>query len=230
MEPARPAVLNRASRAPRGFSIVEMMVVLAIITIITTIALIGQSQFDRSFILTDTAYTVAYSIRTAQALGLSSQKFGSATNTGYGVQFSAADSYTSFADVSPASPGSSQSGICPGHAAAAGTVEARPGNCVYDSSSERVQTYSFRRGYRIARFCGTSAGGSVYCSGSEIDSLNILFQRPSTESVITGVRGSVLYQFASATIRIASPDGQASKCIKVSKVGQVAVADGSTCT
>ena len=55
----------------RGFSLIEMMVVLVIIALITTIALFGQQDFNRSLLLTDTAYTIALTAR--EALGMAGE-------------------------------------------------------------------------------------------------------------------------------------------------------------
>ena len=69
-------VLNRtrpAHAALAGFTLVEMIVVLAIIGIISGVVITGQSAYNQSLLLTDTTYTVAYSIRQAQSLGLSSR-------------------------------------------------------------------------------------------------------------------------------------------------------------
>lgn len=212
--------------SPRGFTLVEMLVVLAIITLITVVAVTGQSDFNRSLILTDTAYTVAFSLREAQTLGLSSRVFNAVQDAGYGIRFarSTPTSYMLFSDQIPASPGSTQSGICPGHTFSTGP-DARPGNCVYDNATELVRTYSFNQGFTVRSFCGTTAAGSQYCTtdSTPLDAIDIVYMRPSTDSVITGVRGSTLYQMTSAVIRVASPDGAAERCIQVSKVGQVAV-------
>lgn len=204
----------------------EMLVVLAIITLLTVITISGQSQFNRSLVLTDTTYTVAFSLREAQTLGLSSRVFNAVQDAGYGIRFSRSTptSYSLFSDQSPASPGSTQGGICPGHTFTSGP-DARPGNCIYDNASELVRTYTFNQGFSISRFCGTTASGTEYCSSDStpLDHLDVVYMRPSTDSVITGIRGSSLYQFTSALIRVASPDGGAERCVQVSKVGQVAV-------
>lgn len=209
----------------RGFTLVEMIVVLAIIVIITMIALLGQSSFNRSLVLTDTAYTVAFSIREAQSYGLSSRLFGATQNAGYGVHFAtgAPTSYSIFADVSPAAPGdTSNPSICPGHPNITGP-EAKPGNCIQDTPSEVMRSYSLNNGFRISGFCGTqTTGGVVRCQGY-LDALDIVYLRPNTQSVITGVRSGTRISLSDATIRIASPDGTAERCVLVSKVGQVSV-------
>jgi len=203
-----------------------MLVVLAIIVIVTGIAINGQSSFNKTVILTDTAYTLAFSIREAQSLGLSSRLFNGIQNAAYGVHFSNATTitnYTLFADTNPASPGSSQGGVCPGHTVSSGP-EAKPGNCTYDVPTEAVRTSTFNRGFKISKFCGfDTALNATRCSGTNLDSLDIVYLRPNTQSIITGKRSGAPMALENATIYVASPDGGTERCVSVSKVGQVSV-------
>lgn len=204
-----------------------MLVVLAIITIITTVTLSGQNTFNRSILLTDTAYTLALSMREMQTLGLSSRAFGGVQNAGYGVNFAASTNtgYTLFADTNRASP-APLAANCP--AGTVGALDAKPGNCVYTAGDGIVQSYAFSRGFTIRRFCGTVAGSTTrYCSddsSSPLTSLDVVFIRSNTtDAVLTGQRsGSVA--LSKAEIYIASPDGQATRAICVSQVGQISVA------
>jgi hypothetical protein len=202
-----------------------MVVVLAIISIITTVALLGQSSFNRSLILTDTAYTVAFSIREAQSLGISSRIAGGTQNAGYGVHFTngAMASYKLFADTLPGASGNIQDiGECPGHTVGSGP-EAKPGNCIHTDESETVRTYSLNNGFTIKSFCGTAASnGATLCNGY-FDALDIMYLRPNTQSIITGVRNGARTPLSGATVRVQSPDGASERCVVVSKVGQVSV-------
>lgn len=224
MEPAPVHSLTSPSML-RGFTIMEMVVVLAIITVISSIALLGQSTFNRSMILTNTAYTVAFSVREAQFLGISSRVFNGVQNAGYGIRFlnDSAHSYALFADTHPAAAGNVQSAeLCPGHAVGSGP-EAKPGDCIQTQASEIVRTYNLNNGFFIKQFCGTeTSGGTLRCSGY-LSALNIVYLRPNTQSIITGVRQGNRISLSDATIRIASPDGFTERCIYVSKAGQVTV-------
>lgn len=212
-------------REHRGFTLVEMLVVLAIITIITVITLAGQSTFNRSLLLTDTAYTLALSLREMQTLGLSSRVFASVQNAGYGGSFSAnpGTSYLLFADTNRSSPGIIAN--CP--AGVVGALDAKPGNCVYTSSDGLVQRYDFSRGFYISRICGTTPGtsGTRYCSDtSSLTSIDVVFVRSNTtDAVLTGQRGGS-EAYAKAEIYVSSPDGEASRAICISQVGQISVA------
>lgn len=237
MEPAqhRPILVQPA----RGFTLIEMLVVLAIIVVLTAVAILGQGQFNRSILLTDTAYTVALSIRQAQTFGFSSRVFSSVTNTGYGVHFGAgtSDQYQIFADLYPVSPGSVLGGLCPGHTALAGAPNAKPGDCVYASGVGQdgvLQTFRFDRGFTVGYVCGhvssnPATSKCIYNDGrtSDFTSIDISFLRPNTQSVVIGTDANNNYTALSdACIHIAAPNGpNTNGNIFVSYVGEVAVVD-----
>lgn len=210
--------------AQRGFTLVEMMVVLAIIVIVTVIALLGQSSFNRSLVLTETAYTIAFSIRQAQFLGISGRTTAGTSDAGYGIYFENGQTgnYRLFADTSPTRTNNIQnSGVCPGRSVATGQ-EAKPGDCIRNNQNEDVTTYTLNNGFKIAKFCGINSNGTEVCSG-DITSLNISYLRPNTQSIIVGTRGGLRYLYSGARIHVTSPDGVAERCITVSKAGHVAV-------
>ncbi len=212
----------------RGFTLVEMMVVIAIIGFVTVVAITGQNDFNKSLTLTDTAYTVALSVRQAQTYGLSSRVFSGATNAGYGTRFDAAtpNTYLLFSDISkvnyPAVPT-----YCP--MGTAGQPDAKPGNCRYDASgSEMVQNYTFSRGFTITQLCGRDTGGGRRCSDdtqtAPLTSIDILFVRPNTTSVVTGTTAGGSLQLRDAMLKLSAPNNAAARYICVSQAGQVSVA------
>lgn len=209
---------------PRGFTLVEMLVVLAIIIIVTSVALLGQNTFNRSLLLTDTAYTIALSIREAQSLGLSSRKFAGEQNAGYGVHFEQGlSTYRIFVDTSDNATGPTG---CP--RGDLGTPEEKPGNCIYESADGTLESFTLRRGFTISNICvkTTSLGsqGNLHCAkgGGALSALDIVFMRPNTDSIIVGTRGSP-NTYESAFIEIKDPTSAAVRCVTVSKTGQVAV-------
>lgn len=206
-----------------------MIVVLAIILILTTVTLLGQSNFNQSLLLTDTAYTVAFSGRQAQSFGLSSRRFGTSQNAGYGLNFNRATpgSYTLFADTSNTLAAPS---ACP--LGEVGTPERKPGNCRYDTAGTVdgvVQTFTFTNNFRVSRFCAKS-GATRHCStdSTPLTSLDIVFIRPNTASTITGLRsnGSVA-TYSCAEVTIANTQGSATRVVRVSQLGEIAV--GQSC-
>ncbi|MEJ0053930.1 MAG: prepilin-type N-terminal cleavage/methylation domain-containing protein [bacterium] len=216
----------------RGFTLIEMLAVLAIIVIITAIAFTGQSIFNRTLTLANTAYNVALSIRQAENYGIASRTFGSVRNAGYGVRFEAAvkNAYYFYADVNPV-PGISGNCHCADTNCAA-LPDAKPGNCVYDASygtpvrSELVSQYTFGSGISVKDFCGTAAsGGATHCAAAapnDLRALDIVFVRPNTQVTLTATQNNgTRLPLSQATVYLGAGTGQ--RCVTVSAIGQVSV-------
>jgi prepilin-type N-terminal cleavage/methylation domain-containing protein len=210
-----------------GFTLIEMLVCLAILAVITAVAVTGQSTFNQSLLLNDTSYTVALSAREAQSLGLSSRKFQGVQNGGYGVDFTQGTPstmfYTIFADIQSIA---TEPAWCP--ATATSTPEAKAGNCIYDGVGETFQRYDMTRGFYISDFCGLASGGLQCASTGTIKSLDVLYLRPNTTAIITGITPSgaeLQYSCAQATVH--SPTGSNTQTIMMNQLGEVAV--GQTC-
>ncbi len=244
-------ILKRWVRRPvlHAFTLIELLVVVSIIIVITAIVLTGSSSFNRSIILTDTAYTVALSLREAQSFGLSSRTFNNRqtnvtyANTGYGVHFDRATpgSYLFFADVNPGTGlYFDNSGQCPGHTISdPNNPESRPGNCFFDGPTntkadpEVVQQFTFSRGFTIVNFCGYSGSGSACSNTGALQAMDITFTRPNTNAVIIGILGNEfsanpsVASYTSACIQVQPQDNSASEYIRVTQLGQISI--GATC-
>lgn len=198
----------RAFKKRQGFSLVELMVAVLIITLVTSIVLVGQSGFGGSILLTNLAYDMALSIREAQNYGLSvkeSKLGGSGFDIGYGIHF-----------VKAASPTDQKSYIL---FADRGIGVSK--NNRFDSGEE-VKTYQLYRSNFISQFCVKSASGLLSCSDDpSIGSVDLVFNRAESEATIMSDIGG---PYASATITIASPDGQ-TRVIEVTLAGQISVSN-----
>lgn len=219
----------------RAFTLVELLVTVAIITIVMSVILASQSSFNRSILLTDTAYTVALSVRQAQSLGISGKIFAANNNTGYGIHIdtsaSPITSYIQFADILPVIGGAVNTLVCPGHTIVdPSNPESRPGNCLYDSAGEIVNKYTFSQGYTIGSFCGYIGASTSYCSNGgaiQLSKLDITFERPNVQTVMVGtsVGGVLEGDFDTACIQVKAPaaSGIGSRYIEISKFGQILV-------
>lgn len=209
-----------------------MLVVLSIIAIVTTIALTGQSTFNRSILLTDTAYSVALSLREMQSLGLSSRRYAGVQDAGYGAYFSALPqtSYLLYADVTDADPANVASfSTCQvGASLPTGHPEKKPGDCIYTAGSDAtIQTYRLGRGVTVSRMCGRE-GGVMRCStdsSSPLTALTITFTRSSTDTAFLAQKqGQVGWvALSDAHIYLKSPDGPEERAICLTSVGQISV-------
>lgn len=209
----------------RGFTLIELMVVLAIIVVVTTIAITGQGSFNRSIILSNAAYDLALSFRSAEVYGLGSRATGSAANTGYGLHFDRGTP-TTFLMFADSSPGPSTTSCHP--AVDINAPDAKPGDCAYQSSGDILtNTYRLGNGITISKFCGYSSGAWT-CSDGTVSTLDVTFTRPNTNPTIT-VNGSYSAAFpvTQACITLSSPQG-ATKFVTVSQTGRIS-ADAAAC-
>lgn len=222
-------------RLLRAFTLLELIVSVSIIGVILAVALLGQTNFNRTLILTDTAYTVALSIRQMQSYGLSSVYFNTYNNAGFGVHFNratASKTYYEFADINKTAAAPS---YCPSNQGLSNTPEQKPGNCLYDGTSELVPggTFSLTKNYSISDICGIPLGTATpVCSSQNSNTgiIDIVYIRPNMQSVMTGIFNGSSKQLSTACIKILAPDHVKYRWVKVSFLGQVTVTSDATCT
>jgi prepilin-type N-terminal cleavage/methylation domain-containing protein len=209
----------------RGFTLVEMMVVIAIFTIITTIALFDQARLNSNTMITNMAYEMALAIREAQVYGISVQADSSASGQGAGVfsgNFGVHFDISSPKEVIVYSNASDVSGTQP----------------IYVAGKERVR-YVFEnyRGNYISDICvhpdlESVPGGVVPCktgSTESVDTVNLVFKRPvPTPSLFASVVDAINDRSGQrAYIVISSPDRKSCRVVVVEPTGQVRIVDES---
>lgn len=143
----------------RGFTLVELLVVMGILVIVSTLMLSNNSRFGGVVFLENLAYDVALSLRKAQVYGIAVRRFGSDEfNVAYGIRFSMSDAstYVLFADAN--------------------------NNGVFNlDESESLETSEMQQGYHLKDICVTPLSGTEDCS---IDTLDITFKRPEPDAYI----------------------------------------------
>ncbi len=191
-----------SARAPRkrlsaGFTLIEMLVVVAIIVIVTSLALAKNSQFNNTILLSDTAYDISFSIRQAQVYGLSVREFtgsgiSSTFSVGYGVYFSAntPSQYTLFVDIDR--------------------------DHLYQNPPDAIeQSIILRNNYKIATLCG-SRSGTETC---DLSSLAVAFERPNPDTFMSS--GGVAYDSVRLVLQARGGD---TRSINIFTTGQISVA------
>ena len=196
-----------------GFTLIELIVVSAIILIITAFIMFQQAKFNSATLMRSLTYSVALSIRQAQVYGTSVKEFSGAFAPGYGVQFPAsgasADTYYLFADIVPA------------------TV----GNGAYDNTTEALPSFTLGKGYVIGSLCAVVSGAGT-CT--PVNYLTVFFRRPNPDACIStnlapgACAPGAAVAYSSAYITLKSTGNNDTRRVKVSNTGQIAVCAPNT--
>ena len=199
---------RRLEAVARGFSLIELMVVISIFGILTSILVYKNSDFNNTILLTNVAYEVALTIRQAQVYGVNVSSAGGANfRSGYGVNINmaSADQMTLFSDQF--------------------VGNAPEGDYIYDSS-ELLSQINFTRGYSIKGFClkNLSAGGNQDCftNGSSAE-VAIVFVRPNPDAHIRYKNGNTTVEYDQIEITITTQDGTKTKTVLVTNTGQITI-------
>ncbi len=196
------AHVQEGRKTQKGFTLVELLVSLGIFTVITTIAVVNNNQFNSSILLTNLAYEVGLSVRQAQFYGIAVRKNAADNfNAGYGIHFDLADPrvYYLFEDK-PAIDH-----IC------------GPGECDLNNF---VESFRLNKGNYISRICLTNSGAPECTDTGGFQKVDISFVRPNPDAFIT--KNSVSGNYIKAEICVASPAGTRRRVI-VESTGQIAV-------
>ncbi|MHB8660531.1 MAG: pilus assembly FimT family protein [Minisyncoccota bacterium] len=205
-----------------GYTLIELLVVLAIILIITSITIVNQGAFNKTFLLANTAYDVALTIRSAENFGLGSRAGGAANvapNTGYGVHFDSTDSNSfilfadTYTDTSPGKMGSCHTSTAIGPSGGPGTTL---GDCVYTANQDqKINTYMLGNGISISNLCVFTTFGVSECSNSgfahSLNALDAVFARPNSDVTVRANGGDASlaswYPILKTCIALTSPQG-----------------------
>jgi len=178
-----------------GFTLVELMVVVGIWLLFSTLVLVQSRSVQTSTILINNAYNITLLVRQAQSYGIGTHESEGTFSSGYGVHADTAtpDALIFFADLN--------------------------GNHRYDAGEE-VDTLTFETGVALAGVCGTTSGGTEDCIPL-INDIDITFVRPSPDAQIWN---SNVTSYVSGSITITHVKG-GFRTVTVYQTGQISVSN-----
>lgn len=185
----------------RAFTLVELVIAVTIFVIMTSLLMARYGNFNQNVLLTNLAYDVSVTLRTAQTYGLSIKnisenvlvpdvvEIASGFQNAYGVHFEKdSDEFVLFSTPSGSS------------ANANNTYEGDT-----NSGDTEINKYFLKRGAKISGFC-VGIGPGNGCS-SDVQELDITFKRPNPNAIICK-------QLNAGTINCSSDDTYAEIYIK----------------
>ncbi|OGG55362.1 hypothetical protein A3D62_02330 [Candidatus Kaiserbacteria bacterium RIFCSPHIGHO2_02_FULL_49_11] len=192
-----------ATRLPhsRGFSLIELVVTVGILTVITGALLANHASFGGSILVENLAYDVALSLRQAQVFGLSVREFNTGSgqfDIGYGIHFDRDDlsTYRLFADIDKGK--------------------------TFNAGDGTEEIFTIGRGYSIRDICATSLGGVEVCSSTgALQNLDVVFIRPDPDAIMR-VNGDTASVYQRARIVVQSPQ-EKTREVSVEATGQISV-------
>ena len=190
--------LRIKKRIRRGFTLIELIVVIGVMVLVGTLTLVSFPQFSRRVAIEQEAGKLSLALRRAQSYAIAVREFGvgSGIFPGYGVFVSATspEQYLIFGDPNTSSR-------------------------YEESFGETVEVVRTERGARISDICGDSQ--SVPPGPCGLSSVEIFYKRPGPSIALTGAFSSDRYN--DIKLVLTSLDGFVTKSIIIWSTGQISI-------
>lgn len=197
-----------------GFTLVELLVSISIMSLISTVIIYNHQKFNDNLEITNLSYEVALALRQAQIYGVSTKEFKEGTteeerfNTPYGIYFNVRTYPTSFIFFAD----KDKDGRYIGSGA----------TCVSSAGDVCLEKTNIGKGNRILEICELDSANNWECDGNRLDTAFITFQRPEPDARLK-VNGGV--DPIAVKICLVSPQDRI-KEIVVYPTGQISIYDG----
>ena len=199
----------------RGFTLIELMVTISIMTVIMATVLFAYARFSERISLGAAVKEISIAIRQTQTYGLSVKEAGGGFDAGYGIYFDINDpsNYYIFVDKNNDQMYDG-GGSC-----------ASSGDCL-------VEKIPLRNAVTINGICGAAFGGTIGCppdinspSGQSVKGMTITFLRPSTDAIIRFVKTNNTFYggiFQTGRVNLRSVQGSVVG-VTIENTGQISV-------
>lgn len=188
-----------------GFTLIEMLTAVAVITMILSITLTQQSNFSETVNLNNVTHEVALAVRQAQSYGVTSLDDDIVgeddDNSAYGVIFdtNSPQTFTMYRNDN--------------------------GNIGYQPSDTEIEVYQLPGDMEIVRVCINDTEGDTSCpSGDdEYDEVAITFSRPNPDAAFRRPNNGNLYSSAWAAVIVLEDDSGSEESVVVRSIGFISV-------
>lgn len=207
--------VDKARKDQRGFSLPELVIVIGIFVIISSVAMFNQGKLSSSVLLTNMGYEVGLAIREAQTYGIgvrSGDSTGVSFRGQYGVHFSI-ENETVKRQVIVFADG----------------IDGNEPNFTYDAGEEKyIYEFENRRGNRIAALCVGDLNGNPCTESISEPTLDVLFKRPNpSASVFSPSFTPAEPRSDRVYVVVTSLNGDDCRVVVVESTGQIRVEDAS---
>lgn len=210
----RPQMYQRRRQTflQKGFSLPELIIVIAIFVLISTVAMFNQGKLSSSVLLTNMAYEVGLAVREAQTYGI-----GVRSEDSSGTNFTG--QYGAYFDLSNETSNRQVIVFADG-------VGGQAPNYTYDPGEEKyIYEFENRRGNKISALCvGEMTNGT--CSTEVGNTLSVLFKRPNPAAIVFSSSFTPAEPKSDrAYVVVSSLDGEDCRAVIVESTGQIRVED-----
>ncbi|OGG60455.1 hypothetical protein A3C89_02375 [Candidatus Kaiserbacteria bacterium RIFCSPHIGHO2_02_FULL_50_50] len=183
-------------RARAGFSLVELMIAITVMTFVTGIVVVQFSGFDSAIVTKARAYDAAQAVRAAQAYA-TQIRAASSTDTAFATQY-----------LARFTKGSEEI-----------LIMRKEG----EGTAQPIEYRQLTAGYKTQKLCTVSADGSVHAASTVGQMLDIAFQRPDIAASSTPSWAIPASPVVRSYVGIAGADLSLIHWIEVDHTGSVAV-------
>ncbi|MFA6404849.1 MAG: type II secretion system protein [Candidatus Paceibacterota bacterium] len=207
----------RCELGSRAFTLIELLVSISIFVFMTALLLAKYGNFNQSVLMTNLAYDMVLTLRTAQTYGLSVQGDTSGSSPTFGQAYGVA-----FCKNTSCNGTSNNQNMI--------MFADNNKNGVYNTGTPPdsiVANYSIKRGAKVLGFCDKQDGSGCISTGgtnSSISSVDISFLRPDPNAIIcTTKNSSVDCNNNYIKVILQSSDASNIRSIVVRSTGQMSV-------